>query len=136
MGIKARILSRVLLMGLFAAILSACSNSGASFVKDMDAALAQVPGVTNANTDYNTNNGMSTRITVRITASPEASLETVLSESLHSFADASGSTKGVISVSYYVFTQGDEENGIHPDALGLKITPTVDEIRKFANGAQ
>ncbi len=135
MGIKARRLRMVLLMGLFAALLAACSNGGASFVKDMDAALADVPGVVHVSTTYNTNNGMSTRITVRITASANASLETVLSDSLHTFADTSGSTRGTISVSYYVFTEGDEENGIRPSALGLPVTPTVDQIREFATGA-
>ncbi len=135
MGIKARRLRMVLLMGLFAALLAACSNGGASFVKDMDAALADVPGVVHVSTNYNTNNGMSTRITVRITASANASLESVLSDSLHTFADTSGSTRGTISVSYYVFTEGDEENGIRPSALGLPVTPTVDQIREFATGA-
>lgn len=127
-----RRLRMVLLMGLLASLLAACSG-GASFAKDMDGALGSVPGVVSAHTEYNNSAGMSTRINVRITASPDAGLETVLDDSLRAFADASGNTKGTISVAYYVFAEGAEEEGIRPDTVGLNTTPTVDEIRQYAN---
>ncbi|MHA7305278.1 hypothetical protein ACX80E_08535 [Arthrobacter sp. TMN-49] len=122
-------------MGLISAFLSGCGG-GASLVKDMDASLAQVPGVVSVKTEYNNNAGMSKRINVRLTVSPDAALKTVLDDSLHAFAGASGSTKGTVSVAYYVFTEGVEENGIRPDSLGLSTTPTVDEIRQYANSHQ
>ncbi|PYI39337.1 hypothetical protein CVS30_05070 [Arthrobacter psychrolactophilus] len=129
-------LSFLALATLVVMFLAGCTSTEARLVKDMDAALADVPGVVHASTTYNTNNGMSTRITVRLTASADASLETVLSDSLHTFANTSGSTRGTISVAYYVFSEGDVDNGIRPTELGLPVTPTVDEIRAFASGAQ
>lgn len=117
---------------IFMLFLTGCAGTGAGPVRDIDAALTSVPGVESAHTQHHNRAGMSTRINVRITSSPGAELETVLDESLQAFAGASGSTRGSISVAYYVFTDGDEENGIRPDALGLKITPTVDEIRHYA----
>ncbi len=127
--------SRVLLMGLIAALLASCST-GASFVKDMDASLSQVGDVVSAQTQYNNSAGMSTRINVRITASTRADLNTVLEDSLRAFAKASGKTKGTISVAYYVFPEGAEEEGIRPDKVGLAITPTVDEIREYARSSR
>ena len=113
------------------ALVASCS-SGSTTVKNVDSALSQVPGVVSVKTGYNTNAGMSTRITVRVTASPDSVLETVLDDSLHAFAGASDSVRGTISVAYYVFAEGDEENGIRPDAFGLGVTPTVQEIRDYA----
>ena len=128
---KTRRTGAVLVMAIVAALVAGCS-SGASLVADMDAALSQVPGVVSSHTEFNNNAGMSKRISVRITASPDADLHTVLEDSLHAFADASGSTRGSTSVTYYVFTEGAEEEGIRPDSLGLKNTPSVDQIRQFA----
>lgn len=127
-----RRLSMVLLMGIFAMLLASCGG-GASFAKDMDAALGKVPGVLSTATEYNNSAGMSTRVNVRITASPDADLPTVLDDSLRTFAATSGDTKGSISVAYYVFAEGAEEEGLRPDAVGLTITPSVDEIRQYAN---
>lgn len=126
-----RRLSMVLLMGIFAMLLASCGG-GASFAKDMDAALGKVPGVVATETQYNNSAGMSTRINVRITASTDADLQTVLDDSLRTFAATSGDTKGSISVAYYVFAEGAEEEGLRPDAVGLAITPSVDEIRQYA----
>ncbi len=126
-----RRLSMVLLMGLFAMLLASCGG-GASFAKDMDEALGKVPGVVSTATEYNNSAGVSTRINVRITASTDADLQTVLDDSLRTFAAASGDTRGSISVAYYVFAEGAEEEGLRPDAVGLTITPSVGEIRQYA----
>ncbi|POH60226.1 hypothetical protein [Arthrobacter glacialis] len=122
----------VVLTFMAAALLVSCS-SGSTVVKNVDSALSQVPGVVSVKTEYKNNAGVSKRITVRITASPDSVLETVLDDSLLAFAGASDSTRGTISVSYYVFPEGDEENGIRPDAFGLGVTPTVQEIRDYAS---
>lgn len=116
-----------------AAALSVGCSSSSTDVKNVDSALRQVPGVVSVKTEYKNNAGVSKRIIVRITASPDSVLETVLDESLHAFARAADSTRGTVSVAYYVFPEGDEENGIRPDAFGLGVTPTVQEIRDYAN---
>lgn len=112
------------------------ATSALAEVSEYTTELGDILGVVHASTTYNTNNGMSTRITVRLTASADASLETVRSDSLHTFADTSGSTRGTISVAYSVFPEVDVASGIRPTELGLPVTPTVDEIRAFASGAQ
>lgn len=115
-----------------AALLVGCS-SGSTLVKNVDSALSAVPGVVAAETRYLNTPGMSTSVSVRITAAEDANLETVLDGSLRAFAKASGSTRGTISVAYYVFPEGDEENGIGPEVFGLVVSPTVEEIRDDAS---
>ncbi|WP_146070264.1 hypothetical protein [Arthrobacter sp. GMC3] len=122
----------VVLVAVAAALLVSCS-SGSTLVKNVDSALNQIPGVINTETKYLNTPGMSSSFRVRITAATDVDLETVLDESLHAFAKASGSTTGTISVAYYVFSEGDEENGIGPDDFGLSVTPTVQEIRDYAS---
>jgi hypothetical protein len=121
----------VLIMGFFATLLAGCGG-GASFAKDMTAGLDRVPGVVSAQTEFNNSAGMSSRINVRLEAASDADLHSVLEDSLRAFADASGSTKGTISVAYYVFAAGAPEDGIRPDAVGLNTTPSVEEIRQYA----
>ncbi|MGA7203509.1 MAG: hypothetical protein WBX27_02640 [Specibacter sp.] len=104
--------------------------------KDINTALLQVPGVTTANTRFLNTPGMSSSFSVRITAAPDASLKTVLGDSLRAFADSSGSTKGTISVAFYVFVDGAEDDGVGPDALGLPVTPNVDDIRQYTDSHQ
>lgn len=128
----AKITVRMLLWGAVATMHASCGGPGSGFAQSMDAALVQVPGVVTSSTEYNTSSGMSTRINVRIMADGGAGLETVLTDSLQAFADASGDAKGTISVSYYVYAEGAEDGGIRPNAVGLKTTPTVEQIRDFA----
>ena len=111
-------------------------GSGDGFVRDVDSALRQVPGVVSTTTTYNENAGKSTRINVRIAAAAGADLQSVLDGTLRAFAKAAGSTRGTVSVAYYVFAEGAEKDGIRPAALGLGITPTVDEIRKYAGSGR
>ncbi|GGE99627.1 hypothetical protein GCM10011313_23170 [Mycetocola zhadangensis] len=128
---KIRKLSAVVLAGLVATVLVACGG-GSAVASKTESSLNEVPGVVSAKTEFRNSAGMSSRINVRIIASPDADLYTVLDDSLRAFADASGDTKGSISVSYYVHTEGAEETGIRPDAAGLKTTPSVDDIRNYA----
>lgn len=130
-----RRLSIVLLMGLLASILAACS-SGSGVVKDVDSAMRQVPGVVTTATTYKNSAGMSTSMGVRVTAAPDADLKTVLDGTLRAFAKSSGSAKGTISVAFYVFTDGAEKNGIGPEAYGMSVSPSVDEIREFASSGK
>lgn len=122
----------VVLTVVAAALLVGCS-SGSTLVKNVDSALSAVPGVVTAETRYLNTPGMSTSVSVRVTTDVDANPETVLDDSLRAFAKASGSTRGTISVAFYVFPESDEENGISPEVFGLVVSPTVEEIRDYAS---
>ena len=128
---KLRKLRSILLLGVVASLLVACSGEP-RVAANAEAALNAVPGVVSASTEFRNSAGVSSRFTVRITASPDADLNTVLDDSLRAFAEAAGNTKGSTSVAYYVFLEGAEEEGLHPDAVGLGVTPSVDAIREYA----
>lgn len=130
-----RRLSMVLLMGLFASLLGGCGSSFNSekFLKGVDAALGNVPGVVSTSNNYYNTAGMSTSISIRITAATGADLEKVMAESLHAFAGASADADATTSVAYYVFNEGAEKTGIRPTAVGLAVTPTVGQIRQYAD---
>lgn len=120
-----------------ALLLSGCFSSGPqktgdSFVSGATAALEATPGVLTGKVRYTDPGGMGAVINVRVTTDPAAELETVLADSLRAVAGAAGSLKPVSKVDVYVFTEGDEENGIRPDVLGLPQSPTVEEIRQYA----
>lgn len=128
----------VVLVGLLTWILSSCGagnpqKAGDPFVQEATAALDAVSEVATSSVRYTDPGGMGATVTVRVTASPSAELETVLRDSLRAFAQSADSLKPLIPVYFYVFPEGAEENGIRPDALGLAQSPTVDEIREFAN---
>ena len=128
----------LLLVGLLSGILSACGfgnpqNAGDTFVADATAALDATPGVVTSRVRYTDPGGMGAVINVRVTADPATELETVLADSLRAVSASAGSLKPVSKVDFYVFPDGDEENGIRPDTLGLTQSPTVEEVRNYAS---
>ena len=132
-----RKLGILLLVGLLSGLLGACGFSspqkaGDTFVADATAALEATPDVVTSKVRYTDPGGMGAVINVRVTADPAADLESVLAGSLRAVSGASGSLKSVSKVEFYVFPEGDEENGIRPNVLGLPQSPTVEEIRNYA----
>ncbi len=128
----------LILVGLLTWLLGACSGdpqkAGDLFVAEATAALEAVPDVVTSNVVYTDPGGMGATVTVRVTASPTADLLTVLDNSLKAFSAASSTLKPLSPVYFYVFPDGSVENGIRPDVLGLRQSPTVEEIRKYAGG--
>lgn len=123
----------VIVMGLLATFLGACgAGTNDSFAKNADAAMNSVSGVVRAKTEYTNNPGMGSTVSVRIETQATADLPTVLAATLKAFAGASTSVKGATSVAYYVYAQGAEDGGIRPTAVGLKVTPTVEQIQDYA----
>ncbi|MCU6480830.1 hypothetical protein QO003_003283 [Arthrobacter silviterrae] len=118
-------------MGLIAAILAACSGSS-GVVKDVDAAINQVPGVVATTTTYKNTAGMTTTMGVRVTADSGADLKTILDGALRAFAKSSASVDGSVSVAFYVFPSGAENDGIGPEVYGMSVSPSVDQIRQYA----
>ncbi|POH60227.1 hypothetical protein [Arthrobacter glacialis] len=129
----AAIFAALLVFSLAACSLGNPQKAGDTFVADASAAIDAVPNVVSNKTRFTDPGGMGAVINVRITAVEHTDLDAVLRDSLHAFADASGSLKGVSRVEFYVFPEGEADNGIRPDVLGLSQSPTVQEIRDYTS---
>lgn len=98
--------------------------------------MSQVTDVAEVTATYQVITGMGSTASVRIKAAAGTeSLETVMHDSLVAFAGASAGMKTSTSLSFQVTEQG-QKNTITPDAVGLRQSPSVQDIIDFANNAE
>lgn len=120
-------------VGLLGSILGACSSDdGGKFEKEANAAIGAVSGVVSSDVRYQGNPGMGATIRADIEVSAGTDLMTALAQTLKSFGASSSSVQGNTTVYYVVFPEGAKSEGVTPDALGLKIRPTVAQIQEYA----
>ncbi|GGE90818.1 hypothetical protein [Mycetocola zhadangensis] len=124
-------------VGLLACSLTACGTARAESTEDvagnLESAISAVEGVSSVNARHKASIGMGSTVSVRVTAEPGAVLDSVLNDSLMAFAGASDGISSTAAVSFQV-TEDGQQNTIAPDAIGLQKSPTVREVRDFANG--
>ncbi|POH60228.1 hypothetical protein [Arthrobacter glacialis] len=131
-----------ILMGLLAWTLAACgggsgkTGDSGTVAVNLKAAISQVADVVEVRARYNVNTGMGSTASVLIKAAAGTeSLETVLRDSLIAFAGASAGMRPSTSLSFQVTEEG-QANTINPTAVGLRQSPSVQDIIDFANNAE